>query len=125
LCANIALRILPCPHFRNPLNRNDVILNRALGEEVQQWLHIGEVLMGARNSYCGVFVGRISVGKSKTINSIVGRNVSNSAQGVTQTSFVVCDELILNRPVKLIDALGIFNPDKTNEEILTQLKCYS
>jgi len=80
--------------------------------------------MDADNAYCAVFIGKFGVGKSRTINSIAGRKVcvtSNSAKGVTQSPSIAFDEMLLNHRVQLIDAPGLFDPAKSNEETLMQL----
>ena len=117
----------------------DFTLNRALRDLIQAYrmsqLKIGpqagggrsisgQELMSSDNPYCAVFIGLSGAGKSKTINSIAGRNVCVSKQsgsGVTHIPSVAFNEKIFDKDIMLIDAPGLFDPDKKNDEILIQL----
>ena len=130
-----------CPMCRANLMSEDgadsplgVSLNRAFREEIQEWLshateqgpreEVNDGLMDARTPFTGVFVGKYGTGKSKSINSAAGRTVcvsASSATGVTQAPSVVFNEVLLNRHVKFVDAPGLFDPSKSNQETLAQL----
>lgn len=132
-----ATRSASCPTCRANVTTADFSLNRAFREEIQQWLkgeksksepalRVGsqECLISASNPHCVIFMGKFGVGKSKTINSIVGRSVcetSASAKGVTQMPKVAFNDVINGLPVMLVDAPGLCDPDKSNIDTFIQV----
>lgn len=126
-----------CPLCRDPLTRGNLVLNRALREQIQEWLHQvwqpqpvgeGEVLVAVAEPRCALFIGKMGSGKSKTINTIVGREVTvarASAQGVTQGPVVAFNGILreggMESAVKIVDSKGLFDPSSRNEETLAHL----
>lgn len=64
-----------------------------------------------------LIAGKIGVGKSRTINNLVGSVVSRSsaaAESITSKTSVVYQGTLGNTTVKLLDSSGLQDPHKKN-----------
>ena len=117
--------------------------NTSLREEIRDWFDRNSDLISSQTPLCGVFVGKLFIkfgkltnldsdlfvgkfgtGKGRTINTIVGSRVVESrasAKGVTLFPSVAFEGPLNNQQVRLIDAPGLFDPEKSNEDTLQQL----
>eukprot|EP01040_Poterioochromonas_malhamensis_P014405 gene14405-15942_t len=70
------------------------------------------------------FAGKVGVGKSRTINNLVGSVVSRSsaaAESVTTRTSVVYQGTLGNTSVKLLDSSGLQDPHKKNVDTISDI----
>jgi hypothetical protein len=118
--AHLAASGKACPLCKKFLRPADIFLNRALREEIETWVPANALY----DPLTAVFVGKSGVGKSRTINTLAGSAVAESkptGSAVTIVPQVVFTGAIVGKLVRLVDAPGLFDPCRSNEETLLQL----
>lgn len=111
-----------CSLCRRDLRPEDLVPNRALKEEIGEWLKTATTA-DPIEPLCAVFVGKFGVGKSSAINTLAGLRVALARQAATGVTLVpsvafegpMSDGVSAGKAVRLIDAPGLFDPDRSNE----------
>lgn len=85
-----------------------------------------ELWMKQGNTLCILVLGEMGVGKSTLVNGLIGEEVAIVGAGpVAVTDAVMKHEKVISGvTVKLYDTPGLFDPDRDDEDILSEIKKY-